>query len=76
VSVNVICDWLESPRLEVILDGQNQLKVRADLRLSELQIERACQELGDDGPVVLSAWRTAVGIYRAGELPGPVGHSN
>lgn len=53
--------WRDEPSLDFVSDG-DAMRVTFDPRLSEAQVAAACAALGDDGILVLQAWRRSVGI--------------
>jgi hypothetical protein len=59
--IDVTIEWGEGPRLEIDFE-EGLIRVRAHPGLSEGQVTLACEELGQDGPPVLEAWRRKVGL--------------
>ena len=61
--LRVDLDWQEQG-LTVQVDGPTVMAT-AHPSLSEHQVKRACDELGDLGAPVLTAWRSRMGITQA-----------
>jgi hypothetical protein len=52
-------DWLDEPVFEVE-QHPDRISVVADARLSQQQVKRACEELGEHGDRVYEAWEAVL----------------
>ena len=61
VNAEVHFDWT-ADRTMSVETSPSGLVITAHPGLSTAEVEIACAELGDHGPAVLAAWRSAVGL--------------
>ncbi len=60
--VHVDLAWSEGQPSLSVTEVTGGLRVVADYRLSEAQVDQACAQLGAAGPAVCDAWRARVGL--------------
>ncbi len=58
MAVEIRWEWFDEPQMVVERDASG-MSVRVHPGLSYAQVERACAELGAEGPVVMAAWQQA-----------------
>ena len=60
--IHVDLAWSDGDPSLSVMEEPDGLRVVADYRLSEAQVDQACAQLGPAGVEVGEAWRTRVGL--------------
>ena len=60
--IHVDLVWTDSDPSLSVIEESDGLRVIADYRLSEAQVDQACAQLGPAGVGVGEAWRARVGL--------------
>ena len=56
-------EWVWGDERELVVEHEaDSLRVQAHPGLSQAQVAAACAHLGEQGPVVMSAWSEAMGL--------------
>jgi len=62
MNVEVMLHWHDGDPAFEVTTMEGRLVIRADPRLSDGQVQRACEQLGEWGPRAHAAWQRVVGL--------------